>query len=190
MQITIFYNFVRYTFISYVLLAVSYYFYVVPYFFHLCAATYLQFGFPYKLGQISIVGYFGFFVVYVLWSLSHRSVQFQLVQVRRSKSRRLVLKSLWRLRNSFWRICSSCFRNMLLQRQVHSPGSLIGQGLLRKTLMIRHSRRVITEISPKKNPVASRKRKRKHQDDQNSQDRVTLHPSDLNSYPSEDMPAK
>ena len=79
---------------------------------------------------------------------------------------------------------------MLLQRQLHSPVSLIGQGLLRKTNDTSQQESHNRDIPEKKNPVASRKRKRKHQDDQNSQDRVTLHPSDLNSYPSEDMPAK
>ena len=56
------------------------------------------------------------------------------------------------------------FRNKQ-QRQGHSPVGLIGHGLMIKTLMMRHSRGVVTEMSSKKTSVASRKRKRVHQDD-------------------------
>ena len=46
-----------------------------------------------------------------------------------------------------------CFRNMLLKHQRHSPVGLIGQGLMRKTLMMHHSRRVMTEIFTEKSLV-------------------------------------
>ena len=59
-----------------VLLLVLYNFYVVPYFFHILhGTTYLRFGFPDKLGQLSIVGYFDFFVVYVISSFSHHQIK-------------------------------------------------------------------------------------------------------------------
>ena len=48
----------------------------------------------------------------------------------------------------------------------------------------------MTEISRKKNPGASRKRKRVHRYDQNSQDRVTLHPSVSDSDLRPDLPKK
>ena len=52
--------------------------------------------------------------------------------------------------------------------------------------MIHHSRTVMTELFTKNIPGASRKRKRVNQVYQNSQDTVTLHPSDSDSYQSED----
>ena len=57
---------------------------------------------------------------------------------------------------------------------------------MRKSLMMRRKRRFMTELSSQKSPGgASRKRKYVHQDDQNSQDRVTLHRSDSESDLSE-----
>ena len=39
---------------------------------------------------------------------------------------------------------------MLLESQRHSPVGLLDQGLMRNTLMMRHNRNVITEMSPNK----------------------------------------
>ena len=59
-----------------------------------------------------------------------------------------------------------------------SPMGVTGQRTMRKTLMMRHSRRVMTKIFTKKSLIQVEKENVWTGGDQNSQDRVTLHPSD------------
>ena len=70
--ITVFYGFVSYTFICYIITCSLIQFCVLPYFFHILHATACsQFGFPDKLDQLSIAGYFDFFFVYVISSFNY-----------------------------------------------------------------------------------------------------------------------
>ena len=95
------------------------------------------------------------------------------------------IREFMRTQKQFMENMQLMFQKHATQRQRHSPVGLIGQGLMRITLMMHHSRRVTTELLTIPG-AARRKRKRVNQINQNSQDTVTLHPSDSDSYLSED----
>ena len=96
----------------------------------------------------------------------------------------LALESFWKLRNSSWRTCGSCFTNTLLQRQGHSGPyrSRADENKSNDVLQQEsHDRPIYENI-----PGSSRKRKCVNQINQSSQDTVTLRSSGSDSYLSKD----
>ena len=69
--------------------------------------------------------------------------------MRKNKSKKLALEIYENSETVHGEHTALCLRNMLLQRQRYSPVGLIGQGLMRITLMMHHSRRVMTELFTK-----------------------------------------